>query len=360
MLLVLKIILVIVLIGFAVVVIGVWWFINRVKTALKEALSGANLAPPCRITLQPESHPEWRNAEKMKQYSDDFTANGFTSLGAFQVPEVSGLKIEAFVNEAESLFGVTYDHEKIPTSFNVVCRYEDGSDLTVTDLNEPATLDRPPNSPIIRLAGIDVKGAVDAAAKHPATAPRLPAKAADFVSRFELAFAQEADWRMRRGGPTREEVRRRAELGGKTISEEKLYEAHASIRSAWMMQLQVTNVNQYKIDQNIAQAEWKKMEYRVFAIPMVLTEKEVYEQLEANLGLEEKQMVELRKIKLAPGQTALDLINEVLAGKAGQLPMKRLGSVKEPVPAEILLSEVTEDDSDDDSDESEEEAQHKA
>jgi len=345
MLLIVKIILVIVLVGLAAVLIAVWWFINRVKTIFKDALSGMTQAPPCRVTVQPESHPEWRNVEKIKRYTDDFTANGFSSLGAFRIPELRGLQIAAFVNEAQSLFGITYDHEKLPPNFDVVCRFEDGTDLTVTNTTYAAGMDRPTNSPAIRLEGIGVKDAMDAIWKHPATAPRIPARGADFARRFESSYAQEMNWRMSRGGVTREEVRRQAERRGENISEERLNEVYENLRSAHMEQLQVAIITQYKSDQKVAPAEWEKIEDRVFTIPSVFTEEEVRVEIEGNLGLDEKQSAALQQIKLEPGQTALDFMNQVLAGKAGLLPMQRLGSVKEPVPADLFLREPTEDDS---------------
>lgn len=346
MLMAVKIILVLVLIALVVVVIGVWWFINKVKTAFKDALSGMTVAPPCRVTLQPESHPEWRNGAKIKQYSDDFAANGFTPLGAFSLPELPSLRLAAFVNEAENLFGIAYDHEKLPPNFDVVCRYEDGTDLTVTNTTYASAMDRPPGSPAIRLEGVGVREALDAAWKHPASAPRIPARCGDFAGRFESAYAQEMNWRMSRGGVTREEVRRQAEKkGGDKITDEQLDEVYENQRAAYIAQLQAGCIAQYKREQKPAPAEWEEIEHRVFAIPEVFTEAEVLAEVEANLSLDEEQSARLQMIKLEPGQTALDFMNQALTGKAGPLTLAQIGSVQEPVPARLFLREESKDDS---------------
>lgn len=339
-----KIILVIVLIVLAVVALIVWWLIRKFKSAIKEALDAKPLHPPCRVNPEPEPNPQWRNPEQIKQFSDEFLANGFTSLGAFTVPEVGGLQLAAFANEAESLYGVAYDHKKLPPNIDVVCRHEDGSDITVTNTTYGSAMDRPPTSPAIRLDGGGVREVLDALWKHPATSPRIPVKGGEFAARFKAAYAKEMNWRLKRGGATREEIRRQAEKGDHKLTDEQFEEVYNQQRETYVAELQAGCIAQYLDEQKPAPAEWDEIQHRVFAVPETMTGAEVREALELNCDLDEEQTHRLEQIKLTFGQTALDFMRQVMDGNVGALELKRLGSVQEPLPAEIFLVEARDDD----------------
>lgn len=342
-----KIVLVIVLVLLLVVALVVWWLISKFKgvmSAVKEGLENATFHPPCRVDPQPEPNPQWRNPEKIKEFSDQFVANGFTSLGAFTVPEVGGLQLAAFANEAEGLYGVAYDHQKMPPNIDVVCRYEDGTDITVTNTTFGSAMDRPPTSPAIRLDGGGVREVLDALWKHPAASPRIPVKGEEFAARFKAAYAKEMNWRLGRGGATREEFRRQAEKDGTKLTDEEFDEAYQMHRAGYMTELQAGCIAQYLDEHKPAPAEWDEMQHRAFAIPETMTEAEVREALEMHCGLDEEQTHRLEQIKLSFGQTALDFMRQVIDGNIGGLSLKRLGSVQEPVPADIFLVEASDDD----------------
>jgi hypothetical protein len=52
----------------------------------------------------------------------------------------------------------------------------------------------------------------------------------NFASKFETAYAEDMDWRARRGGVTKEEVRRQAAEDGKPYSEEVIHEATSQLK----------------------------------------------------------------------------------------------------------------------------------
>ena len=342
-----KIVLVIVLILLAVIALGVWWLISKFKgvlSAVKDGLENASIHPPCRVNPEPEPNPQWRNPEPIKQFSEEFVANGFTPLGAFTIPEIGGLQLAVFVNEAESLYGVAYDHKKLPPNIDVVCRYEDGTDLTVTNTTYGSALDRPPGSPIIRLEGGGVREVLAAVATHPATSPRIPVKGEEYAARFKAAYAKEMNWRLKRGGVTREEVRRQAGKDDHKFTDEQIDEVYKQQRATYMAELQTGCIAQYLDEQKPAPAEWDEIQHRVFAVPETMTEVEVREALESNCDLDEEQTHRLEQIKLTFGQTALDFMRQVLDGNIGALGLKRLGAVQEPLPAEIFLVEASGED----------------
>ena len=340
----LKILLVIVLVVLAVLALGVWWLIRKFKSAIKLALDAKALQPPCRLNPEPEPNPQWRRPEQIQQFAEDFVAHGFTPLGAFTIPETGGLQLAAFVHEAERLYGVAYDHEKLPPNIDIVCRYEDGTDLTGTNTTFGDALERPPGSPAIRLNGGGVREVLAAVQQHPATAPRIPVKGEEFAARFKAAYAKEMNWRLKRGGVSREEIRRQAAKDGTKLTDEQFEEAYQEQRANYLAELQAGCIAQYLDEQKPAPAEWEEIQPRVFAVPETLTEGEVRAALQENCQLDEEQTHRLEQIKLTFGQTALDFMRQVVEENRGALGLKRLGAVQEPVPAEIFLVEAADGD----------------
>lgn len=337
MLTALKIILAIVLVVMLLAVLVVWWLIRKFKGFVKAAAEMQPPHPPCRINPQPEPNPQWRNPEKIKEYAGQFEANGFTPLGAFTLPEVGGLQLAAFVNEAERFYGVVYDHAKLPPNLDIVCDLEDGSEITGSNTKFGDTVDRRPETIAIRLDGGGVKEVLEALRAHPTKSPRKPTLGAAFAANFRDAYTRTMNWRMKRGGTTREEIRRQAEKDGAKLTDEQFEEVYREQRAAYRTELQAACIAQYLDEQKPTAAEWDERQPRAFAVPETFTAEEVRQTLEEHCELDEEQKHRLEQIQLSFGQTALDYMRQVVDGGVGSLGLKRLGTVQEPVPAEVYL-----------------------
>ena len=345
----LKIILITILVILIVIALGVWWLLRKFKSVLKvikEEMENKPMHPPCRVNPQVEPNPQWRSPAEIKKFTDEFLAHGFTSLGAFTLPETGGLQIAAFVNETERLYGTIYDHQKMPPNIDIVGDLEDGGELSGSNTKFGDAVDRRPEVIAIRLDGGGVKELLEAVQEHPTQSPRKPVNGADFAEYFRLSYAKAMNWRMKRGGTTREEIRRQAKKDRTELTEEEFEEVYWQQRESDMTELQAGCIAQYLDEQKPAAVEWDQIQHRVFAVPTPLTEAEVIELLETHCDLDEEQTHRLKQIKLAFGQTALDFMQQVMAGNLGGLGLKRLGSVQEPVPAEIYLAPDDEDDED--------------
>lgn len=337
----LKIILIIVLVILLVIAFAVWWLLRKFKSimkVIKEEIENKPMHPPCRVNPQVEPNPQWRNPEQIKKFTDEFLAHGFTSLGAFTIPETGGLQIAAFVHEAERLYGTIYDHQKMPPNIDIVGDLEDGGELSGSNTKFGDTVDRRPEVIAIRLDGGGVKELLAAVLAHPTQSPRKPVNGADFAEYFRLSYAKAMNWRMKRGGTTREEIRRQAKKDGTELTDEEFEEVYKQQHESDMTELQAGCIAQYLDEQKPAPVEWNEIESRVFAVPAPLTEAEIIELLELHCDLDEEQTHRLKQIKLAFGQTALDFMHQVMDGNIGALKLKRLGAVQEPVPAEIFLA----------------------
>jgi hypothetical protein len=348
MLTALKILLIVVLVVVLVAAVGIWWLVRKFKGALKGLAEAAQMFPPCRVHPQPEPNPQWRNPGEIGKYSDQFLAAGFQSAGAFSLPEMAGMQMAAFAHEGERLYGVIYDHQKMPPNFDIVCAYEDGTDLTVTNTKFGEAMDRPPRSPAIRLDGGTVAEALTALQGHPATSPRRPTAVADFAEHFRLAYAKDMNWRLKRGGGTREEIRRQAAKDGTEVTDELVEEVYKTQRATANSRLQEGCIAQYLDEQKPSPTEWEEKQHRVFAIPETFTAEEVMEALSSHLELDEEQEHQLKQIQLAFGETALDFMRRVMEGNIGHLGLVRIGSVAEPVPAHLFLAPESESDGESD------------
>lgn len=319
---------------------GIWWLIRKFKTALKGLAEAAQMFPPCRVNPVLEPVPQWRNPDQINRYTEQFLAAGFKSAGAYSLPELGGLQLAAFAHESEQLYGVVYDHQKLPPNFDIVCRYEDDTDLTVTNTKYGDAMDRPPSSPAIRLDGGTVADAMGALCQHPATSPRRPVKAEEFAERFRKAYAEDMNWRLKRCGSTREEIRRQATKDGTEATDELVEEVFKSQRETSNTRLQEGCIAQYLDEQNPSPVEWEEKQHRVFAIPETLTSEEVVAVLRSHLDMDEEQEHQLAQVKLDFGQTALDYMVRVVDENIGHLGLQRVGRVTEPVPADLFLAPV--------------------
>lgn len=347
-----KIVLIVVLVLLIVLALVAWWLISKFKgviSAVKEGLGEIANHPPCRVNPEPELNPQWRNPEKMNQYAGEFQALGFAPAGTFSLPEIGGLQIAAFAHEQERLFGVAYDHQKMPPNIDIVCEHEDGTEISATNTKMGEAMDRRPEVTAIRLDGGSVRDVFDAVQKSPATAPRKPVKAEEFAAQFRGSYAKSMNWRLKRGGTTREEIRRQAAQDGTQVTDEIIDETYQAQRESYVMELGAGCVAQYLDDHKPSPEEWAEIEHRVFAIPETFTEQEVRQTLEEHCDLDEEQTHRLEQIKLDFGQNGLDYMRRVVNGDIGALGLKKLGAVQEPVPAEIYFVERKDDDSDDES-----------
>lgn len=332
MLTALKIIGILGLLGLVVLFLAVRWVVRLVK-----GLVAANRTVPCRIHPEPEPNPQWNNGSVIRKIADDFRAAGFAEIGAFNIPEMAGLQFLAFLHPGEQFYGCVYDHPKMAPTFDVVCRRTDDTSVTGTNTRMGEALDQPPGRTTIRLEQAGVAEVVAAVRGHPAAVgPRQPVSAGAFLAFFAKAHADYMNWRLAKGGASREEIRRQATQDGQQITDEQVEETYQSMRETYVEQLRDGCLAQYLDDAGMSAAQWEPREGSVFAIPETLELKEVIETLECALSLDEEQRHQLSRLEAGFGRTGLDVIEDIFQRDVGALGLKKIGEVQTPVRAWIL------------------------
>jgi hypothetical protein len=272
------------------------------------------------------------------QYSSEFKALGFEEIGAFTLPEMEGLQLLAFVHSAQRLYGIIYDYKKVPPSFDIVCDFEDNSGLSATSSKAGRTLDKRPGHPILWTGEERVSTVLDALKAHPQPAPRLPVSRSEFVAHFKRNYAQGMNWRMKKGGVSRDEIRRQIKSRGKAVDEEVVNEVYRNMRKAHIAELKRGCLAQYLDEQQIPAAEWESLQPRVVVIPETLEAEELVETFEDALPLDQEQRHTLRQLRKQNWHTALETVDDILVHNVAALGLEKRGEVSEPVRAYVVLT----------------------
>ena len=343
MLLAIKIILVVVAVLAVLVCSVVLWFLKTISKAVKSATAAAvagGTPQPCRVTLEPESNPQWRKSEIVTGYIEQLRAIGFEDIGAFRIPEMRNLMIFGLFHPGEGLVGVVYDHNKAPApTFDICADFTDGSTLTATNSSSGDILDKRPNHPILWLGNDSAQQVLEAVQKFSAPAPRQPILKENFVERFKKAYARSINWRLKKGGASRDEIRRSAEKKGLQFTDEQIEESYQRLHQTYLLQLQLGCIAQYADDQKPDAAEWENIRSQVFAIAETLSLDEIIETIDGHLDLEEEQREQLKKVSKNSDEDGTVVIGKILVQNIANLDLKKLGEVTEPVRAIILLAE---------------------
>jgi hypothetical protein len=337
MILFLKIAAIVVIVILLLVFAGVAFVLRWLRKLIKSA-TDAPSCPPCRVNPEPEPAPQWRTPDKIQQYAGEFKALGFEEIGAFTIPEMEGLLMLAFVHPGERLYGIIYDHKKIPPTFDIVCDFEDHTGLSAGSSKAGRNLDKRPGHPILWVGDDRVAAVLDAFKAHPQPVARVQVSPEGFLPHFKRSYAEGMNWRMKKGGVSREEIRRQAESRGKPVDEETINEAYKNLRQAHVAELQRGCLAQYLDEQQIPAADWERVQARAVAIPETLETEELIEALEGVLTLDQEQRHTLRQLRRHNGQTALDTVDEILGQNIAALGLEKRGEVSEPVRAYVLLT----------------------
>lgn len=207
---------------FLVLIVGVVVLWQVIKSKLRKFAQGlaADAGTPSSIHLEPEPSPEWRDAGAVRRHRAPLESAGFQDAGVFSVAEMPGILLHAFAHPAEGAYAVVYEHPQVGVWLDLVTRYADGTSVTFGNATRGGGLDSQLGHDKVREPGGDPAALLRRFLAERAPKPRVAVSAAEFVSCFEQAYADEMQWRNERGGPTEEEIRRVAAESGREVCDE--------------------------------------------------------------------------------------------------------------------------------------------
>ena len=160
---------------------------------------------PDTIHLERTDASGLRRADRVSGLASEYERHGFSDAGLYAIPEMSGVKVQLFAHERESMYGAIYDHPVAGVWFDVVSRYADGSAWSYSTAQASGLAQRP-NMRVTNLPGTELPVLLARArAGRPAVGMR-PATVAGAVPDFEKAYAEYMAWLKQRGISTGEVV----------------------------------------------------------------------------------------------------------------------------------------------------------
>ena len=244
------------------IVIGVviHFFLKKVAKALKEEVgSGMTSRTPMEIHLKALEPGTWTKSQAVMKAEDQFKELGFESVGEFSVDEMPQLKFLAYLQPAEYLWGIVYEHQVVGVWVDLVAKYDDGTSCTWSNSPKGGVLDPRPGHEKVNNKFSDAIGFYDMYTQNRGEKKIAPVTASDFVPFFENAYRNEMEWRAGRGGPTHEEIRRVAAASGREYPEEHMAMAEQRINANWNAELEEILRKKFIASNQITVSKWEQV-----------------------------------------------------------------------------------------------------
>jgi hypothetical protein len=157
---------------------------------------------------------------------------GFTPIGIYHVREMPGVTLVAFTQPSQAVCAIVYRHPFAGVFSDMCCTTEGDRSLTVTSAPAGANLDHQPGRDKVYMVKATPRQLYDRLLSQRPPGPYKRLDASNFMRVFEDEYAREMDWRLKRGGPTRDEVRREAHSMG-IHSEKKIQKATEKLQEQY-------------------------------------------------------------------------------------------------------------------------------
>jgi hypothetical protein len=177
--------------------------------------------------LAPVAAVEWDAPAKVEEFVRVLRESQFVDAGTFIVVP-SDLRLTAFCLPQEAAYAIICEHPQAGLWMELVSYYEDGSSVTFSTLRD-TLLDRPEHKLIRFFEGFGAEELLRTFLRERPRKPLVRILPQPFSEHFERAYAEGMDWRIARGGPTEDEVRRIAERNGQPFTPEVV----ERIRERW-------------------------------------------------------------------------------------------------------------------------------
>jgi hypothetical protein len=324
------------------------WKIRKLGGKFGEMLDSlqAGGPPPMRIKLEAVSAVDWEDPDAVDKLLQPLREVGFTDIGTYVIAAID-TRAHALQQPAESVCAVIYEHPQIGVWADLVTRYEDGGTISYANAKDDR-MDRPANRQVTYFEGCDTGKLYRRLLDERPRKAMFRVDAGNFVDVFEQAYAEEMDWRMSRGGPTEQEIRRIAERDGQECTPELV----ETIRGSWSQ-----SYNEFLDDQlrdaylatsGVAASRWEQIRDQVVFVHDQLTPQEVVDLYEEALDWDDGRAEALSDAaqRTAESRSPRDAFAECNVKLPSQSRFEKIGSVDEPVAADVYLMPDVDDDDD--------------
>ena len=336
--------------------IGLGWAKRKVEEvceSLVEPVKAGGI-PPFRVHLDQQPTPERLAGDVLAEASKHLESIGYRQAGDFSIREMEGVSIRGFWHEASNFFVSLCDHPQAGVFADAFREYADGTSATISTAPETG-LARPPQAHHFRIDG-DIN--------HEATAQQLHNRlthesigreavttcAEEFANVFTKAYAQEMDWRIARGGVTRNEISRVSELGGGGPASETQIEMISQMWSGAIAKFITDEVQRIWLSESeLGAADWEVVRDRVSIVHEQLDPEDWIDQLARIMAEAEAdpnddceseaayQIARDQAFAVFESRTIRDGFDEAQSLLPEKQRFTKIGSAEEPWPADIWV-----------------------
>jgi hypothetical protein len=205
----------------AIVYIAGLFVLSLVVRALRKKPQRFN-APP-RITMFAAT-AGGQHAKDLIARKHELDQCSLKRIGTYRIDPLNVIAT-AFANPEEHICAVVYHHPAVGCFVDMVCKNTAGKSFTATNAPTGGALDHREGQEKVYDKTLAIPALFELAKSRRPDGPYDDWTAENFKAKFETSYAEDMDWRARRGGVTKEEVRRQAAEGGKPYSEATIDEA---------------------------------------------------------------------------------------------------------------------------------------
>lgn len=311
----------------------IWWLYSKFKMIFRNIEAFTEMGrPPGVIHLVPVTLPEFHDRATMDEDAISLQRRGFQKIGAFAIPEIHGLLLQAFIDSRKNQYAVIYEHPLAGVFCDIVLKYQDGDSLTASNAPTGQELDQRPGHVKLYQKGARVEQLVDILNQHMQKKPVCQVRQDTFVADFENAYAEEMEWRATRGGTTQEEIRRVAANMDEDIPEEAIVRTQDYLEDDdASAELEEKCLETFLQQTHMSALEWEKIRDRVIIIHEKMELRDAISYLEDDdFTLEDRELQRLPKDILS----AFAQANRLLPSSQR---FTLLGTVKTPVVGAVYL-----------------------
>jgi len=311
--------------------------------------------PPFRIHLDAQKGAEWNHPEKLEQATAHIETVGYVRIGDYDVREMDDVLIRAFSHPETGFFFVLYDHDQAGVFADAFRDFSDGTSITISTAPETG-MARPTHAPLFRLEA-DVCEEETAQQLHDQLAHEAigretdPTRPEEFAHMYSEFYAQEMDWRIARGGVTRLEIERVAEVSGQPAPSDAQVEMIQGIWSCAIGSFIDEEVERiWLAESNLGAVEWESMRDRIKVVHEHAKAEELAEDLawsivdaqtngEDDFETEAAHNAAVEKLEAAfESRSIRDGFEQAMNEMPEKSRYRRVGSVEDPWPADVWVA----------------------
>lgn len=313
-----------------IVVVGAILLVAYVALKMKTHVT------PARIHVVPVDEARWKRVEDFAKNREAAIGLGFNDLGSFNVPEMPGVVLNAFVKPSEASYCMIYEHPQVGMWTEFVTRFDDGCALSVSNAPLGGELDTKPGNEKVTDKSKDLAGLYELMLRErdKSNFLTLSGSREEFISIFERAYADLMDWRNSRGGATAEEIKKVAQNTGKDYSDDVIRLTEVRQNEIACQQLIPAFEERLKESKNYSDQQWQEIQPKLIF---------VHDNLSSNMvrNLLRDNFPEVDDIDLPEGQSVRALFSKLNSQLPHEKQVKVLATLEKPLETDVYVRSMS-------------------